>query len=167
MEKPIVNRVANSNLLVIDLEDFYPQGRREYIDVSKWLIEGIALREKEFRSSVETHDWAQYKGAYIALDCSTDAIIPGWAYMLISIQLAPHAEKISVGSIDDLESLLFSEIIESLNLDSYQDKAVIIKGCSHKPIPQNAYVFLAKRLQPIARKIMYGEACSAVPLYKK
>ena len=167
MDKPIVNRVANSNLMVIDLEEYYPQGRRECIDISKWLFEGIVLKEKEFRSSVDLHDWSQYKGSYIALDCSTDAIIPGWAFMLISIQLAPYAKKISVGSIVDLESLLFSEIIESLNLDPFEDKAVIIKGCSNKPIPQNAYVFLAKRLQPIARKIMYGEACSAVPLFKK
>ena len=167
MDKPIVNRVANSNLMVIDLEDFYPQGKRERIDISEWLFEGIVLKEKEFRKSVDLHDWSQYKGAYIALDCSTDAIIPGWAFMLISIQLAPYAKKISVGSIAELESLLFSEIIESLNLDPYEDKSVIIKGCSNKPIPQNAYVFLAKRLQPIARKIMYGEACSAVPLFKK
>jgi hypothetical protein len=167
MDKPIVNRVANSNLMVIDLEDFYPQGKRERIDISEWLFEGVVLKEKEFRKSVDLHDWSQYKGAYIALDCSTDAIIPGWAFMLISIQLAPYAKKISVGSIAELESLLFSEIIESLNLDPYEDKSVIIKGCSNKPIPQNAYVFLAKRLQPIARKIMYGEACSAVPLFKK
>jgi hypothetical protein len=167
MDKPIVNRVANSNLMVIDLEDFYPQGKRECIDISEWLFEGIVLKEKEFRKSVDLHDWSQYKGAYIALDCSTDAIIPGWAFMLISIQLAPYAKKISVGSIAELESLLFSEIIESLNLDPYKDKSVIIKGCSNKPIPQNGYVFLAKRLQPIARKIMYGEACSAVPLFKK
>lgn len=167
MDKPIVNRVANSNLMVIDLEDFYPQGKRERIDISEWLFEGVVLKEKEFRKSVDLHDWSQYKGAYIALDCSTDAIIPGWAFMLISIQLAPYAKKISVGSIAELESLLFSEIIESLNLDPYEDKSVIIKGCSNIPIPQNAYVFLAKRLQPIARKIMYGEACSAVPLFKK
>lgn len=167
MDKPIVNRVANSNLMVIDLEDFYPQGKRERIDISEWLFEGVVLKEKEFRKSVDLHDWSQYNGAYIALDCSTDAIIPGWAFMLISIQLAPYAKKISVGSIAELESLLFSEIIESLNLDPYEDKSVIIKGCSNIPIPQNAYVFLAKRLQPIARKIMYGEACSAVPLFKK
>lgn len=167
MQEEIINRVANSKLATLDLEDFYPSGQRIAIDISQWLLEGIVLREKEFRGFVSEHDWTQYQDCYIALYCKTDAIIPGWAYMLLSLALVPYAKKTVVGDLELLESILFSEIIENLALDSYQDKAVIIKGCAHKPIPQNAFVLLSQRLQPIAKSIMYGEACSSVPLYKK
>ncbi|MAZ72949.1 MAG: hypothetical protein CMC70_07355 [Flavobacteriaceae bacterium] len=167
MENEIINRVANSKLVTFNLEDFYPEGKRMQLDISMWLLEGIVLKESDFRKSVKEHDWTQYQDAYVALHCSTDAIVPGWAYILVSIQLAPYAKKTVVGSMDTLESIVFAEIIPTLDLSVLQDKPVIIKGCAHKPIPQNAYVLLAKRLQPIARSIMYGEACSSVPLFKK
>lgn len=167
MEKEIVNRVANSSIVTLDLEDFYPEGKRLALDISQWLLEGIVLREKDFRAYVKEHDWSQYQDCYVALGCSTDAIIPGWAYMLISLELAPHTKKTIVGSLDTLESIIYASIIENLNVDAYIGKPIIIKGCTSKPIPENAFVLFSQKLQPVARSIMYGEACSAVPLFKK
>lgn len=166
MAEEIVNRVANSKLVTIDLEDFYPSGQRVKFDISDWLFEGLLLREKDFRDQVKNHDWSQYKDAYVALGCSTDAIIPSWAYLLLSTQLNPFAKKVIVGDLELLETVLFSEIIGNLEVDSFQGKPVIIKGCANKPIPQSAYSFLIERIQPIAKSIMFGEACSTVPLFK-
>lgn len=165
--KEIVNRVANSKLVTIDLEDLYPPGDRVSFDISQWLLEGIVLREKDFRESVKNHDWSQYKGKFVALNCSTNAIVPGWAYMLVSLHLAPYALKVTVGSLDNLESILYSEILQNFDVSEYANQPVIIKGCANKPIPQNAYVLLAQKLQAVAKSIMYGEACSSVPLYKR
>lgn len=167
MQEEIINRVANSKLVTFDLEDLYPEGTRVHFDISKWLLEGIVLREKEFRAFVKEHDWTQYTNCYVALNCTTDAIIPGWAYMLLSLQLTPYARKVSVGSLEVLETILFSEIIKDLDLSELKDKPVIIKGCAHKPIPENAFVLLAQKLQPVAKSILYGEACSSVPLFKR
>jgi hypothetical protein len=167
MEKEIVNRVANSVIVTLDLEDLYPEAKRVQFDISPWLLEGIVLREKDFRAHVKTHNWSQYQDSYVALGCSADAIIPGWAYMLVSIELAPYAMKTVVGTLDTLESLLYDRIIENLNIEPFIGKPVIIKGCATKPIPENAFVALSQKLHPIAKSIMYGEACSSVPLYKK
>ena len=136
-------------------------------DISVWLMEGIVLRESEFREKATKHDWSQYQNKFVALYCSTDAIIPGWAYLLLSLHLAPFASKVTVGSLEELEGILFAEILQNIDVSEYKDKPVIIKGCAHKPIPQNAYVLLAQKLQPIAKSIMYGEACSFVPLFKR
>jgi len=130
-------------------------------------MEGIVLRESEFREKAKEHDWSQYENKYVALFCSTDAIIPGWAYLLLSLHLAPFAKKVIVGSLEVLESILFAELLQNTDFSEYENKPVIIKGCAHKPIPQNAYVLLAQKLQLFAKSIMYGEACSSVPLYKK
>lgn len=167
MEGEIVNRVANSKLKVIDLEDFYTSGARISLDIKDWLWEGLVLREKEFRVFVKDHDWSQYQDAYVALFCSTDAIIPDWAYMLISLKLQNIAKLSVIGNPSDIESLLYAEIINGLDLSDYKDMPVIIKGCSNKPVPANALVFLSQRLKPIAKSIMFGEACSAVPLFKR
>lgn len=167
MAEEIINRVANSKLFVVDLEDFYPRGERVTLDISEWLTEGIVLREKDFREKANNHDWSKYTNAYVALYCSTDAIIPGWAYILLSLHLTPFASKVVVGNLETLEIVLFTEIIQKLDFNIYQDKPLIIKGCARKPIPENAYVLLAQKLSPYARSIMYGEACSSVPLYKK
>ena len=167
MSTEIVNRVANSKLVTFDLEDFYPKGERVLFDIKDWLLEGFVLREKDFRESAKEFDWSIYKDAYVALTCSTDAVIPGWAYMLLTTYLSPYAKKVVVGDLDTLESILYSELIQGLDVSEYQDKPVIVKGCSRKPVPQNAYIQLIQRLQPVARSIMYGEACSSVPLYKK
>ncbi|NER17053.1 DUF2480 family protein [Spongiivirga citrea] len=167
MEKEIINRVANSKLITIDLEDFYPEGKRVLFDIKDWLYEGFVLREKEFRAHVKNHDWGQYQDFYVALTCSSDAIIPGWAYMLLTIQLSPFAKKAVTGDLETLETAIYQEIISDLPVAEYQDKPIIIKGCSNKPVPANAYLFLSSKLEGIAKSIMYGEACSSVPLYKK
>lgn len=167
MAEEIINRVANSKLITFDLEEIYPKGERISFDISQWLLEGIVLRESEFRNKATEHNWSQYQNKFVALFCSTDAIVPGWAYLLLSLHLAPYAKKVTVGSLDELESILFTELLQNIDVSEYIDKPVIIKGCAHKPIPQNAYVLLAQKLQPIAKSIMYGEACSSVPLFKR
>ncbi|MAB56715.1 MAG: hypothetical protein CL527_03275 [Aequorivita sp.] len=163
----IVNRVANSKLVTFNLEDIYPKGERVAFDISQWLLEGIVLRESDFREQAKQHDWSRYQDKFVALFCSTDAIVPGWAYLLLSLHLAPFVKKVTVGSLDELESILFAELLQNLDVSEYTDKPLIIKGCAHKPIPQNAYVLLAQKLQPVAKSIMYGEACSSVPLFKR
>ncbi len=167
MAEEIINRVANSKLITLDLEDYYPEGERILFDVKDWLFEGFVLREKEFRASVKQHDWSQYKNAYVALTCSTDAIIPAWAFMLISINIQPFAKKISIGNLEILETSIYQEIIEVLDVSKFKDKLIVIKGCSKKPVPQNAYIMMANKLKPVVKSIMYGEACSSVPLFKK
>ena len=163
----IVNKVANSTLEVFDLEDYYPKGIRSQIDISLWLLEGLLLKEKDFRAHLQEHDWSQYQDQYVAINCSTDAIFPAWASILVAIQLAPFAKKIVNGTIEDLDATLYEELLSKMDYSAYENKAVIIKGCSKKPVPMRAYLLAAKNLQPFARSIMYGEACSAVPLFKK
>ncbi|PZD78433.1 DUF2480 family protein [Mesonia sp. K7] len=167
MEGEIVNRVANSKLVTIDLEDYYPKGERVLLDIKDWLYEGFLLREKDFRESVRTYDWSQYQDKYVALHCSSDAIIPSWAYLLLMTQLSPFAKKVVVGDLKLLETVIFQEIICQLEVHQYQNLPVIIKGCSNKPIPETSYLSLIAKLQPVVKSIMYGEACSTVPLYKK
>ncbi len=167
MSDEILNRVAQSKLITFNLEDYYPEGKRAVLDIKDWLFEGIILREKEFRAFSEAHDWSQYEGTYVAMHCSTDAIVPGWAYLLLTLKLSVYAKKTVQGSLNDLETSLYQSLIEKLNVSEFQDKSVIIKGCSKKPVPANAYLFLAEKLRPVAKSIMYGEACSSVPLYKR
>ena len=166
MPDEIINRVANSKLITIDLEDYYPKGQRVLFDVKDWLFEGFVLREKDFRNRVSEFDWSQYKDSYVALTCSSDAIIPGWAYMLLSIQLETYAKKIVIGTLDNLETSIYQDIINNLDVSDFKGKPIIIKGCSNKPVPQNAYIMLSNKLKPIAKSIMYGEACSSVPLFR-
>ena len=167
MSEEITNKVANSVLEVFDLEDYYPQGIRTQIDVSQWLYEGFILKEKDFREDLKNHDWKQYQDQYIAVNCSTDAIIPAWAKILITVYVAPFARKVVSGNREDLETALYQEILSTLDYSIYTDKPVILKGCSKKPVPESAYIFAIQYLQPLAKSIMYGEACSAVPLYKR
>lgn len=167
MSEKIVNRVAKSPLKNIDLEELYPDGKRILFDIKNWLFEGIILKEKDFRESVNKHNWSQYQDTYVALTCSEDAIIPSWAYLLLSAELTPYAKKIVVGDLELLETSIFQDVINQIDISEYQDKPVIIKGCADKPIPASAFSFLIDRIQPIAKTIMYGEACSTVPLYKK
>jgi hypothetical protein len=162
----IINKVANSTLVVFDLEDYYQKGIRIEVDLSQWLIEGFLLREKEFRASLLEHDWTQYQDNLVAISCSTDAIVPAWASILVTMHLAPFAKKIVSGRLEDLETSLYQDVLATVDYSIYEGKPLIIKGCSRKPVPMSAYLFAAKYLQPFARSIMYGEACSAVPLYK-
>jgi len=163
----IVNKVANSALKVFDLEDYYPTGIRSEIDISKWLIEGFLLKEKDFREVLKTVDWSQYQNHYVAIFCSTQAIIPAWASILITVYLSPYAKKVVVGDLIDLETALYQSLLPTLDYSVYKDKSVILKGCSKKSVPESAYILAVQYLQPEAKSIMYGEACSAVPLYKR
>lgn len=167
MAEEIVNRVAQSKLVTFNLEDYYPKGQRFLFDISQWLLEGFVLREKDFRDHAKEHDWSQYKDQFVALDCSTDAIVPAWAYMLIATYLESYAKKVVVGDMENMESHLYLEVINELDVSEFKDKPVIIKGCSNKPVPKNAYIFIIKKLQPVVKSLMYGEACSSVPLYKQ
>lgn len=163
----IINKVANSALEVFDLEDYYPNGIRTQIDISQWLYEGFLLKEKDFREALKNHDWIQYENHYVAVNCSTDAIIPAWASILVTVYLSPFAKKVVIGNLSDIETTLYQEILPTLDYSKYQDKPVILKGCSKKPVPENAYIMAIQKLLPFAKSIMYGEACSAVPLFKK
>jgi hypothetical protein len=167
MSKEIINRVANSKIITIDLEDYYPNGQRHLLDIKNWLYKGLVLREKEFRSFVENFDWAKFNDDYVAVFCSSGAIIPTWAYLLIATKLKDNCLMNIVGDLDYLEKQIFSEIIKSIDFSNFNDKSIVIKGCSKKNIPIDAYSQLINRLKPIAKRIMFGEACSTVPLFKK
>ena len=164
--KEIKNRVAESKLVTIDLEDYYQQGKRVIFDIKDWLFQELILKEKDFRDQVINHDWSQYQNNFVALSCSVDAIIPSWAYLLITSQMSPFAQRIVVGDLVTLETAIYQEIISNLPIDDYKNKPIIIKGCTNKPIPETAYIQLISRLIPIAKSVMYGEACSTVPLFK-
>ena len=167
MAEEIINRVANSSLITFDLEDYYPEGERMVLDLKEWLYEGFVLREKEFRQLAKDHNWSAYTDAYVAITCSSDAIIPAWASLLITIHLEPFAKRIRFGSLAELETSIYQDVLSELNIEQFIDKPIIIKGCANKPVPANAYIMAAEKLKPVAKSIMYGEACSAVPLYKK
>ena len=163
----IVNKVAKSPLVTIDLEDFYPEGKRMVFDLKDFLYEELILREKDFREQLKNHDWEQYKEAFVALNCSTDAIIPSWAFLLVATYLQPVAKKIVKGNLVDLETSIYQEIIQNLDVSPYENKKIIVKGCSKKPVPDAAYVQLIEKIQPHIQTLMFGEACSTVPLLKK
>jgi len=163
----IINKVANSKLVTVNLENYYITGNRKQIDISQWLYEGFVLREKDFRATLKDHDWSGYKDAFVALSCSTDAVVPSWAYILVTTYLQPYAKKVVVGDLPVLESILYAEKLQQEDWSQLKDQMVIIKGCSSKPVPENAYLLLAQYLQPLVKSLMFGEACSSVPLYKR
>ena len=166
MPEEILNRVANSKLKTFDLEEIYPEGKRVVFDIKDWLFQEIILKEKDFRASVTNHDWSQYKNSFVAVTCSIDAIIPSWAFMLVAAELTPFANKVVIGDLELLETVIYQELISFLDFKDFADKPVIIKGCADKPIPNSAFAFLIAKLQPLAKSILFGEACSTVPLYK-
>ena len=166
MANKIVNKVANSKLKTIDLEDYYPKGERTVLDIKNWLFHEIILKETDFREHLKNHDWSQYQNKYVALTCSVDAIIPSWAFMLITTYMSPFAKKIVVGDLTNLETSIFQDIINTFPIAEFKTKPVIIKGCTNKPIPETAYTQLIEKLFPVVKSIMFGEPCSTVPLFK-
>lgn len=166
MSETILNKVANSVLVNFDLESYIPKGSRTFIDISQWLEQGFLLREKPFREALITHDWKEYSRHYIALGCSTGAILPAWASLLVTSYLQPVAKTIVLGSLVELELQIFREMITELDLTPFKGKPIMIKGCSDTTIPQDAYILLVQRLQSVAKSLFYGEACSSVPLWK-
>ena len=167
MQEEIVNRVASSPLVTLDLEDYYPKGDRVLFDIKDQLFQGVILKEKDFRAFLKEHVWSNYADKYVALICSTDAIIPTWAYMLLAIKLKPYAKKVVYGGLDRLEQTLYQEVLESIDFSKFKDKKVVIKGCSDRAVPRQAYIEVTQRLFPFATSIMFGEPCSTVPVFKK
>lgn len=167
MEKEIINRIATSALISIDLESLYQKGPRTQVDMKDFLFQGIILKEKEFREQISTTDWTRFQGHFVSITCSEDAIIPTWAYMLLTVALQPHAKKIVVGTLAQLEEELFREALDQLPWAQYQNAKVVIKGCSDVQVPLSAYVQVTNRLRPITSSIMFGEPCSTVPLFKR
>ena len=167
MEREIINKVANSSLEIFDLEDYYQQEIRTQIDISQWLFEGVILREKEFREKLKNHNWEQYRNHFVAIFCTNEVIVPAWASILVATYLSPVAKKSVLGTLNDLEIALYQEAISTIDFSKYNNKSVILKGCSKKPVPQSAYIFAIQELQKVAKSVMFGEACSSVPLYKK
>lgn len=165
--EPIINKIASSGLITIDLEDFYKRGKRLELDLAPWLYEGVILREKDFRAYVKDHNWIQYQDTFVNIICSEEAIIPQWAYMLLGAALAPFAQKVVYGSSEMLESLMLEESLNAMDFSEYKDQRIIVKGCSKLPIPPNTYLSFVSHLRPWAKSIMFGEACSTVPVYKR
>jgi hypothetical protein len=167
MEDPIINKVAQSGLITIDLEEFYPAGERVVFDIKDFLFQGLILREKDFREAVKNLDWKSYTDKYVSLICSADAIVPTWAYMLLVSSLEPYAKKVVFGNLETLETVLYDEILSKLPIENYRDSRIVIKGCGNLPVPKAAYVELTRILRPVAKSIMYGEPCSTVPIFKQ
>ena len=163
----IVNKVAQSGLVTIDLEDLYVPGERILFDMKDWLFEELILKEKDFREKLKEQDWNIYSGKFVAITCSVDAVVPTWAFMLVVTQLKPVAKKVSFGDLHKLEEELFDEEISKLNIADFNDKKIVIKGCSKIEVPVSAYVNLTAKLRPVVKSIMYGEPCSTVPVFKR
>lgn len=166
-EGEIINKVLNSSLVTLDLEELYEKGERVVYDIKDNLYQGIILKEREFREFLKEHDWSIYKDKHVALVCSEDAIVPTWAYMLLAIQLQPHARTVVFGGLEALEQHLFQKSIHTLDLEKYKNAKVVIKGCSKVPVPTYAYVEITHLLTPVAQSLMFGEPCSTVPLMKR
>ena len=162
----VLNRVQSSSLITLDLEELYTPGERIFYDIKPLLFQELILKEKDFRGSLKSTDWSAYKDQHIAIGCSADAIIPTWAYMLISINLQPWAKTVFFGSLIDLEKHLFRKSLDQIEWQKYFQAKIVVKGCSKIDVPTEVYVEVASRLKSVASSIMYGEACSTVPLYK-
>jgi len=166
-EKPLVNRVAESGIITLNLEDYFPNKEIIAFDIQKFLFRGLILREKDFRQALAELSWAEYTDKMVAVFCSAEAIIPLWAYQLIAVYLEPIAAKVVCGSIETLLTVHYHETLAKINLTEFSEKRIVVKGCGEKPVPAAAYLEIARLLRPVAKSLMYGEACSAVPLYKK
>jgi hypothetical protein len=166
-ESLISNRVSSSGLITLDPERFRPQGEIQEYDLKQNLYLEQILREKEFRNFLSLHDWTQYKGKHVAVHSSVDAIIPLWAYMLLSGYLQPYAKTVSKGTVEEVQNKLWLEEIHSLDLELFRDKKVVVKGCGDAFIPESVYMALTLKLKPMVRSLMFGEPCSTVPLFKK
>jgi hypothetical protein len=162
-----VNRVANSGLITLNLEEYMHPGERVVYDIKDNLFMELMLREKDFRAFVKDHDWSQYAGKNVAIICSTDAIVPTWAYMLLASKLQPYVNRYVFGDLNALEQALLQDAISTIKAEDYQDAKVVIKGCGQIPVPTYAYVEIMQKLLPVVSSIMYGEPCSTVPIYKK
>lgn len=166
MDDTIINKVALSPLLSIDLEEYYPKESIVTFDLKPHLFMELILKEKEFRAALQNHDWSQYKDKIVAVTCTADAIIPVWAYMLVASHLQPVAKDLVFGDAKTAVQQQFLKNIDSINVSEFADKRVVVKGCGDLPIGDFAYMEITKKLRPVVKSIMYGEPCSTVPIYK-
>jgi hypothetical protein len=162
----IVNKVAESGLITLDLETFYPQEEILSFDLKDHLFMGLILKEKDFRASLQSFDWSVYQGKAVALFCSADAIIPLWAYMLVTSYLNPIAKRVLSGTQEEARKQLFIENIRALDPAQFSGSRVVVKGCGDIEISEYAFIEITSILQPVVKSLMYGEPCSTVPVYK-
>lgn len=167
MAEVFVNKVSESGIITLDLEDFYPKDEIAVFDMKDHLFMGLILKEKDFREAMKNLNLTPYTNKNIALTCSADAVIPMWAYMLVSSYLQPVSKAIIFGDADFLHKTLFVKNIEKINPEDYRDQRVVVKGCGELSISETAYVAITSLLRPVVKSIMYGEPCSTVPIYKK
>jgi hypothetical protein len=167
MSDEIVNKVAQSQLVTIDLEAYYPKEEIVLFDLKPHLFMELILKEKEFRAALQNLDWSAYQYKVVAVTCTADAIIPMWAYMLVASYLQPVAKDIVYGNEQTALQQLFLQNINAINIEEFADKRIVVKGCGDMPIGEFAYLAITKRLLPVVKSIMYGEPCSTVPIYKK
>jgi hypothetical protein len=166
MENEIVNKVANSTLITLNLEDYYDKGDRVLYDIKQNLFQELILKEKDFRDFVKNNDWSQYKGKNVGIICSVDAIVPTWAYMLLATRLQPFANIVIFGDLEKLEQALYQQALSKIDPETYKNAKVVVKGCGDIPVPTYAYVEISRILAPVVQSIMYGEPCSTVPILK-
>jgi hypothetical protein len=167
IQENFVNKVAASGIITLNLEEYFHQGERIVYDIKDNLFHGLMLREKDFREFIKTHDWSVYTGKNIAVQCSADAIVPTWAYMLLANKMKPYANEVVFGSLETLETTLFVRALSKIDINSYANERVVIKGCADIEVPVAAYVEITNLLTPVVKSIMYGEPCSTVPIYKR
>ena len=167
MSEAFVNKVAESGLITLDLETYYPKGDTAVFDLKEHLFMGMILKEKDFREALKNLDWSVYTNKNVALTCSVDAVIPVWAWMLVVTYLQPIAKEIVMGDEKELHKNLFLKNLSAIDVNGFADKKVVIKGCGETPIGDYVYMEITKLLRPVAKSIMYGEPCSTVPIYKK
>ena len=163
----IVNKVANSKLMVFDLEDFFPKEEVCSLDIAQFLFEGFILKEKEFRDQLKNFNWDQFDNTYVAIYCSTDAILPAWTFALVASYLSSSTIASIQGSKKEMIVSIYLKKLDTIDFSIYNNLPVILKGCSKKEVPQEIYVLATQKLIPFAKSIMFGEACSAVPLFKR
>jgi hypothetical protein len=167
MQDTIINKVAESGIVTLDLENFYPKGDIKVFDLKDHLFMGLILKEKDFRAALQSTDWEIYRDSFVAVTCSADAVIPMWAYMLVATYLQPVAKDVVVGDEKSLVNTLIVKNMAVVNGEEYLDKRVVVKGCGDVQIPEAAYLEITSKLRPFAKSIMYGEPCSTVPIFKK
>jgi hypothetical protein len=167
MEELIVNKVAQSGLITLDLEMFYPEGETAVFDMKDHLFMELILKEKDYRENLKNLDWNIYRNKNVGITCSADAIIPVWAYMLAVSYLQPIAKEVVLGNENFLQEVLFLKNLGKIDTKEYEGKRVVVKGCGERKIPDVAYAEITKILRPVVKSIMYGEPCSTVPVYKK
>ncbi len=163
----LINRVASSSLITIKLEDFYPTDPIVLFDLKDFLFQGLILKEQDFRNALKEYDWESCRNAYLCVHCSTDAIIPTWAYMLVASYACDVVKEVWYGNRDEFLRAYYRNKIHSIDPSVYQDAKLVIKGCSDKDVPPSAYLDITAWLKPVAYSIMFGEPCSTVPVYKK